>query len=158
MDPTKPDCTRARGTRLVALISVMFLVTFFACGDPYLHNNPYDPATSVEFSISGPDSLFSLQQVGQYIAQISPVMPDTAVQWYSTNTGVLTPAGSGGAFVEQYGAPVWPATATVRVYAGVGAIDSLGGGGRLAVPVTVYRHLAFKDVVVTQRDTNTPFR
>ena len=93
---TRPDLTRAAGTRVAALVGAAALVigfTFVACGDPYLHTNPYDPASPVEIAISGPDTLFSYSQLATYGAQVTPAFPDTAIEWASSDTDHLSPSG-----------------------------------------------------------------
>ncbi len=60
--------------RLHKLIRVAALIGVVACGDPYLHTNPYDPVYPVEFAISGPDTLFSLGEIGQYTVQNQPTV------------------------------------------------------------------------------------
>ena len=65
------------------------LIAAFACGDPYLHTNPYDPDVPVTITISGPDTLFSLGQIAVFSAQAAPAFPDTSVQWIADTVTVF---------------------------------------------------------------------
>ena len=132
---------------------VVILVAAVACGDPYAHTNPYDPLASVEITISGPDTLFTKGEIGQYTALTVPAFPDSALDWGSADNDVLASAGSG-QFQDTFRTPLWPATATIRLFVRIGAIDTVGNNaGALgpAPPITVWRHIGYKDVVVTQR-------
>jgi hypothetical protein len=151
-------------------------VLIVACGDPYLHTNPYDPAVPVEIDITGPDSLFSYAEYAYYSAQFTPSFPDSAVQWFvdtftlhrpgpvdTTYDGVtyripnrgdtvvdgtpyLTPSGQG--TFESLKPPLEPATVTITVEAAVGAIDTTLSNGAQG---KAYRHVGYKQVVLTQR-------
>lgn len=146
------------GFTLARPLAAVAIAIAIACGDPYVHTNPYDPAVPVEFNISGPDTLFADGDIGQYSANTTPAFPDSAVQWSSDNEDLLQPAG-GGAFEDTFRAPLWPATATVRLLAKIGAIDTVGNNNSAlgpAPPVKAWRHIGFKDVVVTRRAQNPP--
>ena len=52
-----------------------------ACGDPYVATNKYDPAFPVQFTIAGPDTLFSLGEAAQYAATTVPAFSDTSFVW-----------------------------------------------------------------------------
>ena len=146
--------------RIVALCGVVILVAVVACGDPYKHTNPYDPAYPVTVTVTGPDSLFSYNELGQYGAVTAPVFPDTALRFASSDSSSFPPVGGppGSATFKNGGIvapPLWPATRTVTVSAGVGAIDTLaataGSGVGPAQLATVWRHSGYKLVVLTQR-------
>jgi hypothetical protein len=36
---------------VASLVGAVVLVVFIACGDPYLHDNPYDPFVPVSFTL-----------------------------------------------------------------------------------------------------------
>jgi hypothetical protein len=74
--------------RLAALLGAMVIVAFFACGDPYLHTNPYDPAVPVQVNITGPDSLFSYGEVAQYSVRTIPAFSDSAITWNIDTTTI----------------------------------------------------------------------
>jgi hypothetical protein len=146
--------------RIVALFGVVILVAAVACGDPYKHTNPYDPAYQVLVTVVGPDSLFSYNELGQYGAVTAPVFPDTAFRFASSDSSSFPPVGgpAGTATFRNGGIvapPLWPATRTVTVSAGVGAIDTLGStagsGVGPAQLITVWRHSGYKLVTLTQR-------
>jgi hypothetical protein len=143
---------RFRPSKLLSAAIAIAIATVTAC-DAYARTNPYDPAVPVEVTISGPDTLSVNGQIGQYRAVTVPALPDTAIHWQSANSDLLQFA-SPGAFENTFRVPVWPATATVRIFALIGAIDTVGNNnGALgpAPPVKIYRHTGYKDVVVTQR-------
>lgn len=75
MDATARAAARA-GERLVALGSALVLATLAACGDPYLHNNPYDPAAF------GNPATASLNEP-------SPLWPDGYTIMVSAGIGVI---------------------------------------------------------------------
>jgi hypothetical protein len=167
-----------RGPIVAPLISLAVLLV--ACGDPYLHTNPYDPAVPVQIEITGPDSLFSYAQYANYSAQITPFFPDSAVQWLVDTftlhrpglvdttingetftipnrgdtivdgTPYFTPSGQG--TFESIKPPLEPTTVTVTIEALLGAVDTtLSGAGGAAVQAKTYRHVGYKKVVLTQR-------
>lgn len=65
-------------------LMLMAFVAASACGDPYMHTNPYDPAVPVSITITGPDTLFSSFELATYSAEIIPAFPDTSIQWASS--------------------------------------------------------------------------
>ena len=144
--------------RLAGLLGATLLVAFFACGDPYLHLNPYDPAHAVSVTVTGPDSLFSYAEIAYFGAVIVPAFPDTAVKFDSSDSLSFMPAGAAsfeaGPTIPP---PLWPATKTVTVFAGIGAIDTTYSqwNNACACIVTIrthwYRHVGSKMVVLTQR-------
>jgi hypothetical protein len=168
--------TERRG---LALTGTAVLIMALACGDPYQHTNPYDPLAPVEIAITGPDTLFSLGELGLYVARITPSFPDTAVQWaadtvtifagdssYVLDGSLFLAAGSMGLF-QSINPPLEPATLTVAVEALIGQIDTtvsriLPPPAPQDVPVTIrtvkYRHSGFKSVVITQRVTRIQLR
>jgi hypothetical protein len=139
--------------RRTALVTAAALVIAVACGDPYLHTNPYDPVYPVTVNVVGPDTVFSFEQVAQFSGTSDPAFPDSAFQIGVTDSLAFTPAGVG-AFAARE-TPLWPATNSVTVIVGLGAIDTFlprGGSGDVpAQPVAVFRHAATKVVVLTQR-------
>lgn len=146
--------------RIVTPFGVLILVAAVACGDPYQHTNPYDPAYPVSISLIGPDTLFSYQELGTYSVQIVPAFPDTAFRYASSDSIVFPPAGVG-AF-HSNAPPLYPATRSVTVTGGVGSIDTMPStAGSVLGPaptIKVYRHSASKVVVLTQRVTRIQLR
>jgi len=142
--------------RFVSVLATVILVASFACGDPYLHTNPYDPTVPVTITVLGLDSVFSYTEQAHFTAQIVPAFPDTAVQFSSSDNGQFQLVGSGTFEAgPRVGPPLWPATRTVTVTAGIGAFDTLRSdaglpGGR-APTDTAWRHIGSKTVVITQR-------
>ena len=149
-----------RARRPVPLLAFAVLVAAFACGDPYRHTNPYDPAVPVTLTISGPDTLFSYREQGQYTAKADPAFPDSAFQFASSDSFVFLPAGPG--TYTSLAPPLYPATRTATVIAGVGAIDTqpatAGAVSGPAPHIVEYRHVAYKVVVLTQRVTQIQLR
>ncbi len=149
--------TRARGTRVMALAGAAALVigiTFVACGDPYLHTNPYDPAFPVEIAISGPDTLFSFSQVATYSAQVTPAFPDTAIEWATSDTDNFAPSGPAtfrANSVDSLPIPLYPNTLVVGVMALIGQEDTTLGINGAAVRSHNWTHVGLKNVVLTQR-------
>ena len=147
------------------LIGAAVLIAAFACGDPYLHTNPYDPAVPVDITITGPDSLFSYGELGRYSLQSVPVFPDTAVLWgidtvtihrggsLDTNIGggtirlagtgdtivagdsLFKPLGSG--LFQSLAPPLEPLTVSMTVEAFLGAIDTTVNRFINGAPVTI---------------------
>lgn len=155
----------------VVLIGAALLVAALACGDPYVHTNPYDPAVPVEFSITGPDTLFSYAELAQFTAATSPAFPDSAITW--TVDSVTVPDGrqfvrmidtivDGGLFLKPSGTgtfqsiapPLEPTTLTIAVGASIGRIDTTVSRMYMGVQTTQFRHSGYKSVVVTQRLTS----
>lgn len=173
---------RSRAVLLLAGIAVLIL----ACGDPYLHTNPYDPAFPVAIDISGPDSVFSYAEIARYTAAISPAFPDSSVVWLVDTFTLHRPGAvdtvingetfplphgdtvvdgtpyfrpvSAGAF-ESFQPPLEPTTVTVTIEALLGGVDTtvaVFGGG--AAQTKTYRHTGYKQVVLTQRVTRIQLR
>lgn len=164
-----PRHLRAITWRHAALVALAIILSP-ACGDPYLHTNPYDPNVPVTFDISGPDSLFSLGEFAQYTVQSTPAFPDTAFSWtvdtvtiIKPDTGatvvdgstILRPAGAGG--YVSIAPPLEPASLTISVTALVGGVDTTVSR---YIPQCMcvetfqtqqYRHAGYKPVVLTQR-------
>lgn len=158
-----------------ATLAVGALVVAAACGDPYAATNPYDPATPVAFTITGPDTLFSLGERGNYSVQTNPALPDTAFQWavgtatiISPGVGdkvvdgaaILSPSGSGS--FTSLGPALEPATATVTIAALVGSVDTTESrfinNATVTIHTTVPTHVGFKSVVLMQRVTRLQLR
>ena len=173
--------------RIVALCGAAVLVAAFACGDPYKHTNPYDPAVPVEMNITGPDSLFSYGEAAQYTVRTIPAFPDSAITWNIDTTTIhrggnvdtiigccLTAnPGTGDTVVEgdslfklkgfgtyqSIAPPLEPVTQTVTVEALIGRVDTtLATWGRGAIQTNQYRHYGYKSVVLTQRLTRIQLR
>jgi hypothetical protein len=142
--------------RLVPLLAAIALATLFACGDPYLHNNPYDPSDSVAITIAGPDTLFSYSELAQFTAQIVPAFPDSAVQWTTNDSAAFPPTGP--ATFRSNAPPLEPATSTVVVSARLGSIDTTVRQGTITVRTYAWRHVASKNVVLTQRVVRVQLR
>lgn len=149
--------------RLTTLVAAVLAVAAVACGDKYLHTNPYDPAVPVTVSVSGPDTLFSYYEPGQYSAQSIPAFPDSAFQFASGDSVTFSPSGPGK--FTSLAPPLYPATITVRVSALLGQIDTTVDNPNIACPPDLppdkcilpaapslaWRHSGSKDVVLTQR-------
>jgi hypothetical protein len=158
-----------------ALMSTAVLVFSLACGEPFLHLNPYDPDFPVAIAITGPDTLFSVGELGQFVATATPAFPDTAFVWaadtitifqadtaYVSDGSVYLTAGQNGQFLS-INPPLEPATLTISVEALIGKIDTVVGRvlpccGTVAVKTELYRHSGFKSVVITQRVTHIQLR
>jgi hypothetical protein len=139
-------------------------VAFVACGDPYLHNNPYDPADAVTITVTGPDTIFSYAEVGAFGAQEVPAFPDTALRFAVSDSIAFGPTGAlpgEGAFTSL-APPLYPATRNVTVMAMIGQVDttiSEGiGAGIVTVHTYAWRHVGSKTVVLTQRVTRIQLR
>lgn len=174
-----------RGRTVLTLAGIAVLVA--ACGDPYLHTNPYDPADPVEIAISGPDTVFSYSEIAHYTAEISPAFPDSAVVWLvdtftlhrpgavdtSYNGMTFTIPNRGDTIIDgtpyfrptgpgtfvSFKPPLEPATLNITIEVVLGGVDTtvaVYGGG--ASQTKVYRHTAYKQVVVTQRVTRIQLR
>jgi hypothetical protein len=146
--------------RVAALLAVLTLAVSLACGEPFVRTNPYDPEVAVTITIVGPDTLFSYREEGLYSAHSDPALPDTAFQFSSGDSVILLLAG-GNTFIS-IAPPLYPATLTETVIAGVGAIDTepqmAPPNGGFVKHVVKYRHIAYKSVVLTQRVTNIQLR
>jgi hypothetical protein len=161
--PHSRDRARRRSgsnRRPVSLLAFAVLAAAFACGDPYLHTNPYDPQTAFEYKIVGPDTVFSAGQYAQYSLQSTPAFSDTAGVW-SSSSDQFRPALHGQ--FQLWFPPLWPNTATVQVTVAIGKFDttatlSLGGGAPSAKATTMDRRELSRNVVLTQRLTSIQLR
>jgi hypothetical protein len=158
--------------RALTLGAAAALIVGVACGDQFLHTNPYDPAFPLSVDIAGPDTLFSLGEIGSYAVRFTPaVFADSAVTWladtitifqadtaYVSDGSAYLQGGSGGNFMSVM-PPLEPATLKISVEALVASYDTqlTGKGGGLAT-VKEYRHTGFKSVVITQRVTRIQLR
>ena len=161
--------------RMVAFAIIAF-VALADCGDPYAATNPYDPDTPVTFTITGPDTLFSLGEIAQYRAQTTPAFPDTAFKWevdtvtiFEPGRGntiidgatILAPSFTPGSFMSL-APPLEPANVTVAVAALVGSVDTTTAVSIDTAVVTLRtllpRHIGYKSVVLTQRVTRIQLR
>lgn len=115
--------------RMQAAIVVLAAGLVLACGE-YAHRNPYDPDTDTRIAITGPDTLWSIGEIAQYTATVSPAIPGgLGVVWAVADPG-------NGMFVVGS--------------RGTGSFQSLAvGAGH--VTATVGRHTVSKRVVVRQR-------
>ena len=140
------------GRRLAGFLGATLLVAFFACGDPYRHNNPYDPQTPFEFSIAGPDTLFSVGEFGQYALKSTPALSDTAGTWSSSSVD-LRPAAPGQ--FQLWTPPLWPETETVQIFNSIGKFDTTVTTSLpnefFAKQTTMNRRDLARNVVLTQR-------
>ncbi|MFI5233368.1 MAG: hypothetical protein ACHQSE_12740 [Gemmatimonadales bacterium] len=139
---------RRRTPRLAAAAGLAVLI---ACGDPYLHTNPYDPVYPVAVTVQGPDTLFSYTELATFTLQTDPAFPDTAVDFTVSDSISFVPAGFAG--FRSATPPLYPSTISVTVTGGVGAFDTLASGGAAgqAKMIRQWRHSAEKIVVLTQR-------
>lgn len=145
--PVRHRTARTAALTVAAIAVVVFAV---ACGDPYLHTNPYDPVYPVTINITGPDTVFSFEQVAQYSASSDPAFPDSAFIFEVSDSIRFVPTGPRGFAARA--TPLWPATDSVIVVAGLGVIDTfyqIGVGP--AQRIGLFRHFATKTVVLTQR-------
>jgi hypothetical protein len=159
--------SRSSERRNSILVVAGFIIAV-ACGDPYVHSNPYDPVFPVTFEITGPDSVLSIGQVAQYSVQTTPVFPDSAIQWdidsvtivklgvgdtIVDGTTVFAPDGSGG--YMSINPPLEPATVKIAVEVLLGAVDTTVqryiNGQFVTIETHTYRHIGYKEVVLTQR-------
>jgi hypothetical protein len=171
--------TRAR---LPTLLFASAAAIAIACGDPYVHSNPYDPGFPVEIDVSGPDTIFSLGEVAQFGAHSTPAFSDTSISWLVDtvtlhrggladtiigNTTFPNPGGgdtivSGETVFRPSGPgtsvstepPLEPNTTTVSVVALIGKVDTTVAVTGGTIQTSVYRHTGFKRVIVTQRLTS----
>lgn len=159
------------------IIAAFLLAATVACGDRYLHTNPYDPAVPVTVDMVGPDTLFSYSEIGRYSASSIPAFPDSAFQFASADSTVFAPSGRG--VFASMAPPLYPATRTVRVSALLGQIDTIIDNQDLTCPLPppcrsricppfscaikakhsfAWRHAGSKEVVLTQRVTHIRLR
>jgi hypothetical protein len=146
------------GRRRTVLIGVAAAVLAIACGDPYRHTNPYDPAFPVAVSVTGPDTLYNQGDIAQFGATSAPVFPDSSFTFGTNDSLSFTPAGPS-AFVS-HNPPLYPTVHLVEVIAGIGAIDTF-------VPMAqpgpaqrqiFFRHTGFLLVALTQRVVSISLR
>lgn len=154
--------TRLRRSAPVAVIAAA-LAALIACGEPYQHTNPYDPAVPVTIVITGPDSTFSWFEEGDYKATSVPAFPDSSFEWDSSDEVAYVPAGRGAFTSGQLEPPpLYPETRTVVISAGIGGYDTTGNTANpvngAAKIVRAWRHTALKSVVMTQRVTSILLR
>jgi hypothetical protein len=171
-------CCMSQGVRKHrrASLIVIALTAAIACGEPYLHLNPYDPDFPVAIAITGPDTLFSAGELGQFAATATPTFPDTAFVWaadtvtifqadtsYVADGSVYLTAGQDGKF-QSINPPLDPATLTISVEALIGRIDTTVArhlpscGCDKTIQTVQYRHTGLKSVVLTQRVTRIQLR
>lgn len=147
-----------RGALLAA--GAALCVLSYACGNDYLHTNPYDPAFPVTMTLEGPDTLFNLGEVGTYTVHTSPAFPDTAITFAASDTFEFVPSGPGN--FESKAPPLWPATVQVAAYAYIGMTDTTisrsEGGATVTIQTKIPRHSAFKNVILTQKVTKLSLR
>ena len=147
--------------RSVPVIVFAALVAFVACGDPYQHSNPYDPAVPVNIVITGPETTYSWFEEAHYKATASPAFPDSSFEWTSSNVFAFVPGG-GGIFTsgQLVPPPLYPATMTVQIAAGIGGYDTVGQpkADGPAPTVRAWRHTTNKSVVMTQLVTRILLR
>jgi hypothetical protein len=169
--PSGPHPSRSARRRGFALGGIAAALIAVACGDPFLHLNPYDPDFPLSISIAGPDTLFSVGEVGSYVATFNPaVFADSAVTWLSDTVTIY---GGDSAYVSQgsvylrvgtpgnfksLSPPLEPAFLKITVEALAASYDTLVGRGGGLVQVTEYRHTGFKSVILTQRVTKIQLR
>jgi hypothetical protein len=144
---------RWRGRRGATVASALALAIAVACGDPYLHTNPYDGLYPVAVTVNGPDTVLSFGQTAQYVGSSNPAFPDTAFSYGVTDSIAFSPA-SVGAFIAN-STPLWPLYTTVTVIVGVSAYDTIVPNPKMPVgpglALRQYRHASTKTVVLTQR-------
>lgn len=138
-------------TPAIAAVGLSLLV---ACGDPYQHTNPYDPAVPVTITITGPDTIYNSFGLATFSAQSVPAFPDTAVSW---NSEGLASSGGTGTF-QAVGPPLWPDYFTATVNALIGKVDTTVAINYQIVFTSIWRHSGSKQVVVTQRLTRITLR
>jgi hypothetical protein len=161
-----------------AAVAAVILIIAVGCGDPYLRTNPYDPGVPVEFVITGPDSLFSYGEIAHYSVQTVPAFPDTAYSWDIDTVTVANPRNgedtvvdggtvfqpSGPAAYTSISPPLEPATVKIAVEVLLGAVDTTVAryspecACTVTIPTHAYRHIAYKEVVLTQRVTRIRLR
>jgi hypothetical protein len=142
-------------------MTFVVLAAFVACGDPYAHTNPYDPAVPEAITITGPDTTYSWFEEAQYTATTSPGFPDSSLEWVSSDVSAFVPAGNGVFTTGQLEPPpLYPATRSVTITVGIGGYDTTGqpvANGPEPL-VRAWRHTGSKVVVNTQRVTSILLR
>ena len=128
------------------------LVTAIACGDPYHHTNPYDPATDVVVQLTGPDTVFSVGELAQYTLQSTPPFLGADAVWSSSSYDFRNAAP--GQF-QLWTPPLWPSTEAIELSVSVGRYDTTittgAATGPVAKEVTLYRRFFTRIVTVSQR-------
>jgi hypothetical protein len=142
------------GGRLTVALVAMALAVSVACGDPYVHTNPYDPVVPVTITVTGPDTIYNSFGLATFSAQSVPAFPDTAVSW---NSDGLASSGGMGTF-QAVGPPLWPNYFTATVNALIGKVDTTVAINYQIVFTSIWRHSGSKQVVVTQRLTRITLR
>ncbi len=162
-------------TRTFLLCAAAVAVTAIACGDPYAATNPYDPDVPVQFTITGPDTLFSLGEAAQYTATTVPAFSDTSFVWqtdtvynylkYLPPVPPTSPIDDGSLFLfgnsagsyRSLAPPLEPNVYKIAIAVSVGSVDTTlqiaapGGSGDITIQSKQPRHTGYKTVVVTQR-------
>lgn len=115
--------------RMQAAIVALAVGVVPGCGE-YAHRNPYDPETETRIVITGPDTLWSIHELREYSATVSPAVPNGGdIQWESEGRNN---------------------TSAVLGSRGSGQFQTLSVG-EATVVAKVGRHVATKRVVVRQR-------
>ncbi|HXD23639.1 MAG TPA: hypothetical protein VN613_09800 [Gemmatimonadaceae bacterium] len=139
--------------RAATVAGVVLVSAAIACGDPYLHTNPYDPVFPVSVAVVGPDTVYSYSEVAKFTLQTDPAFPDTSAEFSVSDSIAFPPAGTGS--FRSAAPPLYPATRSIIVVGGVGAFDTLtasdGAAVGAALFIKAWRHSATKTVVLTQR-------
>jgi hypothetical protein len=169
-----------RRSSAYAALGAALLAGALACGDKFVHTNPYDPAVPVEIAIKGPDTLFSAQEVGNYTAQVSPAWPDTGFVWaidtftdyFIVPTPCVSQVALGDTILAVDGSgsyrsmlpPLEPYSFEIAVELRLGTIDTsfsavlTCNGAAVVVHTKAVRHVGYKTVVVMQRVTRMQLR
>jgi hypothetical protein len=168
--PSGRQPRRSARRRGFALAGFAAAVSVVACGDPYLHTNPYDPDVPVAIVINGPDTLYSLSELAQYGATITPAFPDSAVTWladtitifagdssYVLDGSLFLTAGTNGQF-QSIKPPLEPGVLPITVEALVGRIDTTVARKTGTFIIQEYRHIGLKRIFLTQRVTRIQLR
>ncbi len=155
MSARRPMTERAT----VTLFAGVALLLSFACGEPFVRTNPYDPNVPVTITLVGPDTIFNAFEQAFYTAHADPaVFADSAFTWQSGNPIFLEAAP--GSFFTLI-TPLYPASIGVTVTVGVGAIDTVATNivaNGAAPPVVVFRHQVTKIIYLSQRIKNIKLR
>jgi hypothetical protein len=121
-------------------LGAMALSALAACSD-LVHSNPFDPASTVDVTIAGPDTLFSVGQLGQYTIQSVPSFTDPTAAWSASDGTILGLEGAGS--FQLLGAPLFPATRSIQLSLSIGLYYLPHG--------SMYRRSFSRSVTVTQR-------
>jgi hypothetical protein len=156
--------------RGLALVGAAIVAIAIACGDPFLRTNPYDPDVPVAVVISGPDTLYSLSELAQYTAQLTPAFPDSALTWaadtitifagdtsYVLDGSLYLTAGKNGQF-QSIKPPLEPGVLPITVEVFVGRIDTTVARKTGTFIIQLYRHTGSKRIFLTQRVTRIQLR